>query len=110
MDKDIPKGVLDEGKLETDSEREGGDEEDGDDVLPPINELRAQETAMDLQLPKHVTKISDRAEKVLMREWFCCKCLHGPLNRDIYKACYIEGCQHTRCGRCQTENKYAVVR
>ena len=99
MDKELPKGILDEEKPDSDSGGEGAansSDAEGSTVSPDI--LTSLQS-------KHAEKTSEKAEKVLVREWVCCVCRFGPLSRDTDLACFMGGCEHMRCRNCKTTQR-----
>ena len=105
MDKELPKGILDEEKQDSDSAE--GDEEAGcsevEHSMASANGLLVQDGGvMDVQL-RQAGRGSGQAKKQKDIEWFCCKCRHGPMNRNIYNLCIMGSCGHKRCDVCGIE-------
>ena len=106
MDKDMPKGILDEEKQDSTSEREGegdcsGSEVEGVDTA--LDGVPIESDGLTHVQSKIAGKASDQTEKVMVREWFCCRCTHGPMSRDVDLACVMQGCDHRRCVNCKRE-------
>ena len=107
MDKEVPKGILDEEKQDTGSE---GDDESGaygsdvGDGSTSVDLPGVQDGLFGLQKQSQdVEKISGRTRKAARRGWFCCHCRNGPMSWDINSRCSNQGCAHMKCSRCDTE-------
>ena len=106
MDKELPKGILDEEKQDSNSDGREGDASGSDaDVETASDEgPRAGDIMTDLQ-PKHTRKVSVQIKKIVVREWQCCKCRRGGFSYDAHVVCFMEGCDHQRCDSCKISQR-----
>ena len=106
MDKELPKGILDEEKQDSNSDgREGNASgSDADNETASDEDSRVKDLLTDIP-SKHARKIADPAKKVMVKEWFCCRCSNGPMSLDAHVVCFMGECDHRRCGACKMSQR-----
>ena len=112
MDKELPKGILDEEKQDSEGGSSGrSGRSKGTDEEPSGSDVEENETGqarVGLDTRGSITATQSRSASqsrqgvdISSRKWFCCCCRHGPLSRDLDEFCCMEGCAHRRCGMCK---------
>jgi len=99
MDKELPKGILDEEKQDSSSDQEG-EASGSDDVEDEfsLEEGLGVTSNISINQAKQRAKTPVREEPVV---WYCCRCGHGPLSRATDTACAMQSCEHRKCGYCK---------
>lgn len=105
MDKELPKGILDEEKQDSGSGEEAAasESESGPPTASEIGPI--EQDSITYVQPRSERKAPELAKKITASEWICCRCNNGPLIHNIHPSCFMAGCGHQRCGSCRTERR-----